>query len=134
MIETHTKLFIDGTGRKPATAATIDVVSPHSEEVIATRARGARGRRRSRRRRGARGVRPRPVAAPAAAERSDAMRAPAGGAAEAQRRDGAATITNEMGSPISFSHMGQVMAANMVLDYFASLARDYAVRGGARRG
>jgi hypothetical protein len=30
MIETHTKLFIDGTWAKPATAATIDVISPHT--------------------------------------------------------------------------------------------------------
>jgi betaine-aldehyde dehydrogenase len=37
----------------------------------------------------------------------------------------AVTITSEMGCPISFSHMGQVMAANMVLDYYVRLAREY---------
>jgi betaine-aldehyde dehydrogenase len=37
----------------------------------------------------------------------------------------ATTITDEMGSPISFSHLGQVMASNMVLDYFTRLAREY---------
>src|SRR5215813_4488276 len=36
------------------------------------------------------------------------------------------TITQEMGSPISFSHLGQVMAANMVLDYYVRLAREFA--------
>ena len=34
MIETHTKLFIDGTWTTPATDATIDVVSPHTEEIV----------------------------------------------------------------------------------------------------
>ena len=37
----------------------------------------------------------------------------------------ATTITAEMGAPISFSNMGQVMAANMVLDYFTRLTREY---------
>src|SRR6185503_14325956 len=37
----------------------------------------------------------------------------------------AVTITQEMGCPISFSHMGQVMATNMVLDYYTRLAREY---------
>ena len=31
-----------------------------------------------------------------------------------------------MGSPISFSVMGQVFAATMVLDYYTGLAREYA--------
>ena len=31
-----------------------------------------------------------------------------------------------MGSPISFSNLGQAMAANMVLDYFTGLAREFA--------
>jgi betaine-aldehyde dehydrogenase len=37
----------------------------------------------------------------------------------------AVTITSEMGSPISFSNLGQVMAANMVLDYYIGLTREY---------
>jgi len=37
----------------------------------------------------------------------------------------AATITSEMGCPISFSNLGQVMGANMVLDYYIGLAREY---------
>ena len=38
----------------------------------------------------------------------------------------ARTISEEMGSPISFSVMGQVFAATMVLDYYTGLAREYA--------
>ena len=38
----------------------------------------------------------------------------------------AETITREMGSPISFSHAGQVFASHMILDYYAKLARTFA--------
>ncbi len=38
----------------------------------------------------------------------------------------AETITREMGSPISFSHAGQVFASHMILDYYAKLARSFA--------
>ena len=37
----------------------------------------------------------------------------------------ARTISEEMGSPISFSIMGQVFAATMVLDYYTGLAKEY---------
>ncbi|MCL4685992.1 aldehyde dehydrogenase [Myxococcota bacterium] len=45
-----------------------------------------------------------------------------------QKRSGAMaeTITREMGSPISFSHAGQVFASHMILDYYAKLARSFA--------
>lgn len=38
----------------------------------------------------------------------------------------AETVTREMGSPISFSHAGQVFASHMILDYYAKLARSFA--------
>jgi aldehyde dehydrogenase (NAD+) len=38
----------------------------------------------------------------------------------------AETITREMGSPISFSHAGQVFASHMILEYYAKLARSFA--------
>jgi betaine-aldehyde dehydrogenase len=59
------------------------------------------------------------------AERADVMERLLG---ELQMRsaDLAAVITQEMGSPISFSNMAQVMASNMVLDYYVRLAREYA--------
>jgi betaine-aldehyde dehydrogenase len=57
-------------------------------------------------------------------ERADRMAALLG---ELQLRSEqmAVTITREMGCPISFSHMAQVMATNMVLDYYVRLAREY---------
>lgn len=44
----------------------------------------------------------------------------------AKSGDFADLITAEMGSPILFSHLGQVGAAGMVLDYFVNLTRTYA--------
>ncbi len=35
-------LFIDGEWAAPATSAVLEVVSPHSEQVVAPRARGRR--------------------------------------------------------------------------------------------
>ncbi len=44
----------------------------------------------------------------------------------AKSGDFADLITAEMGSPILFSHLGQVGAAGMVLDYFVNLTRTFA--------
>lgn len=120
----HDKLFIGGEWTAPATAATIEVISPHTEDVIA---RVPEGREADI---------DRAVAAARAAfdsgpwprmtgaERGDVMARL--GAALQQRADVmATTITAEMGCPISFSTIGQVMAAHMVLDYFTNLARTY---------
>ena len=85
MIETHTKLFIDGTWAKPATTATIEVISPHTEEVIAKvpEARDADVDRAVAAARAAFDHGPWPRMPPA--ERADAMAAALGGAAGAQR-------------------------------------------------
>jgi len=123
-MQVEERLFIGGDWVQPATAAMIEVISPHSEAVIA---RVAEGREADMDRAVAaaraafdQGPWPRMTAA----ERAEVM---ARLLALLQERSAelAVTITNEMGSPISFSHMAQVMAANMVLDYFARLAREY---------
>jgi betaine-aldehyde dehydrogenase len=59
-----------------------------------------------------------------AAERADAM-ARLLAALQERSAEMATTITDEMGSPMAFSHMGQVMASNMVLDYFIRLTREF---------
>ncbi|MBX3024050.1 aldehyde dehydrogenase [bacterium] len=125
MIETHTELFIDGAWVTPATASTIDVVSPHTEAVIA---RVAEAREAD--------VDRAVAAAHAAFDHGPWPRTPAAARGAAMRRLLAAlqarserlaqVITAEMGSPISFSTMGQVMAATLVLDYFARLAGEFA--------
>jgi betaine-aldehyde dehydrogenase len=123
-MQVHERLFIGGDWVAPSTAATIEVVSPHTEEVIARvpEAREADVDRAVAAARQAFDRGPWPRLAPG--ERADVM---ARLLAILQERSAelAVTITSEMGCPISFSHMGQVMAANMVLDYYVRLAREY---------
>ncbi len=123
-MQTHDRLFIGGSWVPPSSAATIDVISPHTEEVIA-RVPDGREADLDRAVAAAREAFDRgPWPRMSAAERADRMSTLL---AELQARadDLAVTITQEMGSPISFSHMGQVMGANMVLDYYIRLAREY---------
>jgi len=115
-VQTYNKLFIGGEWVAPATAATIDVISPHSEDVAdvdravaAARAAFDHG--------------PWPRMEPA--ERADVM-ARLVGVLQERSAEIAMTITAEMGCPISFSNLGQAMAAWMVLDYYAQLARTFA--------
>ncbi|HXJ37343.1 MAG TPA: aldehyde dehydrogenase [Candidatus Eisenbacteria bacterium] len=123
-MQVHEQLFIGGEWVAPATSNTIDVVSPATEEVIG---RVPEGREADIDRavvaaRDAFDRGPWPRMTPS--ERADAMARLLAGL---QERAGelAMTITQEMGSPISFSHMAQVMASNMVLDYYVRLAREY---------
>jgi betaine-aldehyde dehydrogenase len=120
----HDRLFIGGDWVAPASGAMLSVVSPHTEEVIADVAEAQETDV------------DRAVAAARAAfddgpwprmsggERSEAM---SGLLAGLQNRaeELATTITSEMGCPISFSRLGQVMASNMVLHYYVRLAREY---------
>jgi betaine-aldehyde dehydrogenase len=120
----HDRLFLDGAWVPPATSATLDVVNPHTEEPIARVAEAApadvdRAVAAARR---AFDHGPWPRLRPD--ERADVMEKLLA-ALQARADELATTITQEMGAPISFSHMGQVMAATMVLDYFTRLAREY---------
>jgi len=123
-MQVQERLFIGGEWVQPATTATIEVISPHTEDVIARVAEGREADvdRAVAAARAAFDEGPWPHLP--AAERADVM---ARLLALLQERSAelAVTITNEMGSPISFSNMAQVMAANMVLDYFVRLAREY---------
>jgi aldehyde dehydrogenase (NAD+) len=123
-MQVHERLYIGGEWVRPATAATIDVVSPHTEEVIARvpEAREADVDRAVAAARAAFDTGPWPRMTPGA--RADVMAAL--NAKLRERADElAATITREMGSPLLFSQLGQVMAATMVLDYYTGLAREY---------
>jgi aldehyde dehydrogenase (NAD+) len=121
----HDRLFIGGEWVAPAGTGTIDVVSPHTEEVI--------GRV--------------PEAIPADVDRAVAAArhafdhgpwprmAPAERAAVVGRlaalygeraAELAELITEEMGSPISFSHLGQVGQAHAVYGYYSELGATFA--------
>src|SRR5690349_9336106 len=116
--------FIGGQWQKPASSGRLSVISPVTEQVVMTFAEAtpADVDRAVAAAREAFDRGPWPRMTPA--ERADHMTALLG-QLQARANDIAVTITQEMGSPISFSHMGQVMAANMVLDYYIRLAREY---------
>src|SRR5438270_11901525 len=120
----HDRLFIGGTWAEPAGTSTIDVVSPHSEEVV--------GRV--------------PEATPEDVDRAVAAAREAFHAGEWSRMavqdrlqiirrfadlytanlmSLAEVITEEMGSPISFSQMAQTPAPLMMLETFLRVAADY---------
>ncbi|MFV0317064.1 MAG: aldehyde dehydrogenase [Microthrixaceae bacterium] len=125
MSHDRTEFFIGGDWVSPATTATIDVVSPHTEEVIASVPEGtpadidaavAAARR-------AFDAGPWPRMSPD--ERADALDRLA--EAYTMRLDDiATTITAEMGAPILFSQLAQAPIPLMMLQYYANLARTFA--------
>src|SRR5262245_8093936 len=124
-MRTYSKLFIGGKWVAAASGENIDVISPHSEEIVG-RTPAANNEDVDRAVAAARAAfDDGPWPRLRAAERADQMTALLG-ALQMRSDDLATTITAEMGSPISFSRLGQVMAANMVLDYFINLTRSYA--------
>ncbi|MEZ5380292.1 MAG: aldehyde dehydrogenase [Microthrixaceae bacterium] len=119
----HDRLFIGGEWVPPATDARITVISPFTEEVLGSTPDGA----------------PADVDAAVAAARS-ALSGDWGAASATERADVMARfhalflersdelanlITAEVGSPLLFSHFGQVGATGMVLDYFVQLTRTF---------
>jgi betaine-aldehyde dehydrogenase len=123
-MQTYDKLFIGGEWVAPDGSATIDVVSPHTEEVVARvpEASAVDIDRAVDAAREAFDAGPWPRMGPG--ERADVM---AGISRHIQGRseEYAETITREMGTPISWSIMGQVFSATMVLDYYTELARTF---------
>jgi betaine-aldehyde dehydrogenase len=123
-VKVHDKLFIGGEWVDPATSAVIEVISPHTEEVIA-RVPDASTDDVERAVAAARtafdeGDWPRrsPEERIAAVQRfSDAYAARLGDMAE--------IITEEMGSPITFSNLGQAPAAWMMLNTFIQIAQQF---------
>ena len=117
-------LFIGGGWAAPAGTGVIEVISPSTEQVIGAvpeatpadidnavvAARDAFDRG------------PWPQMSPA--ERAEVMAALSAGL-QARYEEIAHTITSENGSPISWSAIGQVFAATMVLDYYTGLAREF---------
>jgi betaine-aldehyde dehydrogenase len=123
-VKTYDKFFIGGKWVEPAGTGTLQVVSPATLEVVgqvpeATEADIDRAVAAARE---AFDLGPWPRMSPA--ERADIMAA-ISAAVMAQMDDFATLITNENGSPITFSQMGQVYAATAVLDTYVGLARSY---------
>jgi aldehyde dehydrogenase (NAD+) len=116
--------FIDGGWAAPASGDTLEVVSPHSEEVVATVPAGS----------------PADIDAAVAAARAAFDEGPWPRMSPAERIDVVATfsmlyagklaemaelITIEMGAPTSFSNLAQSPAPWMQIEAFLGIARDY---------
>jgi betaine-aldehyde dehydrogenase len=124
-IRDYDRLFIGGDWVAPEGTDTIGIVSPVTEEVIARVPDGteadidkAVAAARIAFDRG-----PWPRLAPA--ERGEILRKVAA-QITAEMGDMAEIITREMGAPITFSNLGQVLAPTMIFNYYADLAGTYA--------
>jgi len=117
-------LYLGGKHEKPASASRIEVRSPFTEEIVgrvpeASKADVDRAVALARR---AFDSGPWPRTSPE--ERADTLQRLLA-ALQKRAAEIATTITSEMGCPMSFSHAGQVFATNMVLDFYAQLARSF---------
>jgi betaine-aldehyde dehydrogenase len=122
-MQTRDTLYIGGEWVSPATASTIEVVSPTTEEVIA-RVPEATEADVDRAVKAAEAALYGPYADLSADERADLL-VKLSQAIQARSQELADTITAEMGSPSSWSLMGQVFSSTMVFDAWAELVRTY---------
>ena len=123
MVESKNLLYIGGEWVTPSTTNTIDVISPFTEEVIATVPEAAEGDV-DRAVEAAKAALDGPYPRLSPAERADVI-SKLSAAIGARAMEFAELITTEMGSPASFSLMGQVFSATMIYDGYANLARTY---------
>lgn len=117
----HDRLFIGGEWTASAGTGTIDVISPHTEEAVGRVPEGTKADidRAVAAAREAFDHGPWPRMTPA--ERAEIVGRLAGLYAE-KLGDFAEIITEEMGSPILFSHLAQAPMPQMMLAYFSELA------------
>lgn len=123
-MQTRENIFIGGEFVAPAGTATIDVVSPHTEQVFARVPDGT----------------PADIDLAVAAARTaltgewsrttpaerGATLAALSLAITSRMDEFAGVISSQNGSPFGFSQLGQVLASTMVLDYYAGLAGTFA--------
>src|ERR1700683_916292 len=124
-IRDYDRLFIGGDWVAPEGSNTIEVISPATEEVVGRVPDGTEAdidKAVAVARRGFdHGEWPRLPPA----ERGEILRKVAA-QITAELGDMAAIITEEMGAPITFSTMGQVLAPMMIFNYYADLADTFA--------
>jgi aldehyde dehydrogenase (NAD+) len=124
-IRDYDRLFIGGDWVAPEGSETIAVVSPVTEEVVARVPDGTEADidKAVAAARTAFDHGPWPRMTPA--ERGEILRQVAA-QITAEMGDMAELITREMGAPITFSNLGQVMAPTMIFNYYADLAGTFA--------
>ncbi len=121
----QTTFFVGGEWVAPATSGTIQVVSPHTEEVIASVPDGAPADIDAAVAAARRAFDEGPWPRMSPDERADALDRLAE-AYTARLDDMATIITAEMGSPILFSQLAQAPMPLMMLQYYSDLARNFA--------
>jgi betaine-aldehyde dehydrogenase len=118
------RFFIGGEWVSPSSSETFSVVSPLTEQVIATAPAAQEADVDAAVAAAREALEHGPWARMGAAERADGMRRLYDLFIE-RSNDLAELITAEMGAPLLFSHFGQVGATGMVLDYFCNLTKEY---------
>lgn len=121
----HDRFYIGGTWMAPAGSATIDIISPHTEEVVGRVPDGTSADmdRAVAAAREAFDSGPWPRMAPV--DRATIV-AKLAGLYAARIDDFAELITAEMGSPITFSQVAQAQRPQLMLSYFADLGKTFA--------
>ncbi len=123
-MQTREHFYIGGEYVSPEGTGTIEVISPHTEQVIARVPEGSPA-----------DIDKAVAAARAAFEGEWSRTTPQergakltaiSQAIQARMDEFAGTITSQNGSPFGFSQMGQVFASCMVADYYAGLAETFA--------
>ena len=122
-MQTKDTLYIGGEWVAPSTSNTIDVISPHTEEVIARVPEAAEGDV-DRAVEAAKAALAGPYPQLSPAERAEYITR-LSQAIAARSQEFAEVITAEMGAPASFALMGQVLAPTMVLDGWAELTKTF---------
>ena len=117
-------LFIGGTWARPATDAVLEVVSPHSEEVVARVPEGSTADIDLAVAAARRAFHEGPWPRMSPQERIDVVQNLSGLYA-AKLEEMATIISTEMGSPISFSSLAQAPAPWMQIEAFLGIAREF---------
>jgi len=117
-------LFIDNEWVKPQGKGVIEVISPHSEEVIGRVPDASPADIDAAVAAARRAFDDGPWPRMSAGERAEGIKR-LSGALQARAQDIADVISSENGSPKQWSIMGQVFSATMVLDSYAGLASNY---------
>lgn len=117
-------LYIGGTWAKPATDAVLEVVSPHSEEVVARVPEGSTADVDAAVAAARKAFDEGPWPRMAPSERIDVIQNLSGLYA-ARLGEMAEVISTEMGSPISFSNLAQAPAPWMQIEAFLGIAREF---------